>query len=525
MADNPEPLERAADIEELNMLVEKETPSGELGVIEQPSHESIPPTLPEPSTKEAIKIALRQLAESEQDGTDEEVDLQHISDRYGIGIKPLRSTYESIKNGYLKEKELKAAPIPTPQECADKEQTEKARQVEQRKVQRIVRFLQRCPNLLPVFHKLLERSGYLCGLPMAASLLLSHGARLLPDSTAFTFNGSSASGKSAGIIKGSAFLPEEMVLNITSMSNMALQYVGDIKHKYVMFGEMAPPIDGQDDPRQMALRQLLSENKITHYTVDRIGKANELVKKVTEGPCVAVATTTKDPKNFSDELLNRGAWITADDSPELTRAVLSSMAARAADPLKQDDQFLTLMIKAFQELHRTLRPLPVVIPFADQIKPVNDHVTARRLFPMVLNFTCVSALLHQHIRERQVVNGRVIIVAQKADYRLAYQVLAPSAPRVLESCPERARKAFTEALMPAFADGKALSTNQIQRLIKAPKGTVTRWLQDYVEAGLLECLDWKTGKQKMYTLGAPEHFTQDLGIVSPDSVREWADFL
>jgi hypothetical protein len=50
------------------------------------------------------------------------------------------------------------------------------------------------------------------------------------------------------------------------------------------------------------------------------------------------------------------------------------------------------------------------------------------------------------------------------------------------------------------------------------EGTARRWIRDYANAGLLTCIH-KDGNQKAYMLNDQgEVFTQDLGLVHPDSL-------
>lgn len=474
------------------------------------------------------EIARRLRALAEKHSTDIEIDLaiQKLQKEFDVGKRLLQAEYAKQAHKLCAEQAsaaVQAIPEPTAEEIAAAEESDRLKQERRRQVSAAVKQLQAATNLLPVFHSQLEAMGYICKETIAASIWLSHGSRLLPDSTAFYFSGSSASGKSAGLVRGAELLPPEIVMSITSMSEKALSYIGSMKNMYVMFGEMAPPVDGQDDFIQRSVRQLLSENKITHCTVEKAdGKSNQQVIRITEGPCVMVGTTTKDPKSFNDELQNRAVWVPSDDSTEITSRVVASMARRAANPIQASDPQVELMKEVFQNFHQTLESLTVVIPFADRIRPQNDHVTVRRLYPMTLSLVKASALLHQHSRQQVVLNGTRAVEATVEDYKVAYRVLAAGAPRVLERCPKKAREVFDNVIKPAMkTEGKALSTTQIQKMIKHPGSTVSRWLKDFVEAGLLVCLDAKWGKQNMYFLvedGASEHLTQELGLVPPEQL-------
>jgi hypothetical protein len=497
------------------------------GAIQEPSIDIVSDYSP----SEKIALALQDIALRELDALGEEIELKSISKKQDISFRRLGAEYVKVKARCQQAKQIAAAPELTPEQIAEQERAAEALKAEQEQILSLVGILQATPDLLPIFHQQMIRSGYICELKTAASVWLSHGARLLPDSTAFFFNGASASGKSALVLKGAAFLPQEIVLYLTSFSEQAIFYLGGIQNKYLVFGEIAPTADGQDDPRQSAMRQLLSENKITRGTVEKVdGKSNEITFKMTEGPCVMVATTTREAKCFYDELQNRGAWVTTNDSTDVTKAVLSSIADRAMDPVQKDDAGLVLALKAFQEFHRRLQPLPVVIPFAHAIKITNTHVTARRLFPMLLNYVRANALLHQHCREKRIIEGQTAVVATHADYELAYQVVAESAPRVLEMCPQAARNAFDSVLKPALTDGRIITTAQAVQILQRPDPTVRRWLKDYVEAGLLTPITGRDYKSNIYALAldAPEHFTQSIGLVPPGQLTQpinWKDYI
>jgi predicted transcriptional regulator len=482
------------------------------------------------SPDEEIKLALNALAEREADEIGEDIELKRLNKQFDVAMKPLRKQYMLVREMYqLRKRTLIATPEELAAENAKfaeheaaKKEAEQNSIKENLEVQARAKFLREADDLLPIFHKLVIQSGYLCDEDLAATLLMTHAARLLPTSTMFCFFGSSGSGKSDGVIKASAFLPPELVLTITSMSEQAMNYLGDLRHKYVMLGEIAPQIDGQDDYRQTMMRQLISENKITRAIVDK--ETQSIVWKETHGPCVLTATTTKEPSKFNDELQNRAGWVVSNDSEAITAAVLDSIATRAQNPVRNDDATLQLAIKAFQEFHRSLQPLAVQVPFAQSIKPVSTHVTVRRLLNLVLNYVRANALLHQHVREHELVNGVDTIVAEIEDYEVAYRVLSNAAPRVLEVCSDKEIRMFQEVLKPAFqVAGRPLSTSDIAKLLKEPQSNVYRWLSSYVKDGLLiriESGESKRGFSYKLNPNNSEFTKQELGLVHPSVLKD-----
>lgn len=475
------------------------------------------PTVPEEPKNELIRRRLREIAEASPPALEVEIALKQLSKEFKVSLKPIKTEYLQIHEEFVAENQ----PLPEPQSPEEIER----QKIEQEGIDNCVQQLQKITDIHPVFQNHLSKTGFICDELLASTILLTHGARLLKHSSAFFFTGASGSGKTDGVVKGARFLPPEMVLSLTSVSEQALYYLGDVKNKYLLFGEVAPRVDEQDDFRQMAMRQLISENKITRLVVEKVdGKANVSVMKETEGPCVVVATTTKEPDKFNDELQNRATWVQSNDSKEVTAQVLDVIANRAINPVAANDPNESIVIKGFQSFHRTLASLPVSVPYAPLIIPTNLHVTVRRLYILILTYIQTNALLHQHARERVFENGQEMVVAVIEDYELAYRIATANAPRVLESVASRARNVFEKIVKPAFEQQKLhgnyiLTTGQLVKLMGEPDSTARRWLDDYAKSGLLVHIG-KQGKQNSYQLpDDPQVTTQDLGLIHPEKVR------
>jgi hypothetical protein len=524
-------------------IASEEAPACVTGASNEVSTESIPQaTVPQPSAAELIQSALGQLALSEAGAVAEDLKLREIARLYKVGMTALKSEYAAVKAAQSDQNRLESMPVlseeETEQEAAAKAEEDAECRAEAEAIQGLVERLQRMPDLHPLFHAALnDGAGFVCDLQLSSTIFLTHGARLLDHSTMWIICGASGSGKTDGLKKAAEFLPSEDVLDFTSVTSGFFYYLGSQQHRYFLTGEFSPRVDGEDDPMQCAVRQLVSDNKITRGTVEKTdGKTNEASQKVTEGPLAIVATTNKAITDFDDQIANRATWIQSDDTPEQTAKVLNSRAKRAANPTEARDHKHALMKKAFQQFHRQLKPLTVSVPFAHRIKPVNSHVTARRLFNLILDYIAANVLLHQHSRERQVIGSQEVVIATVEDYQLAYSIATANAPRVLELCPTKARKAFDETLKPEFLARKAqgihsVTSGDILRIMREPQGTVRHWLDSYVQAGLLTVLDWKANRQNVYALNEKgEHVTQDLGLVHPSELAPsasvcWNDVL
>ncbi|MGH9548593.1 MAG: hypothetical protein ACRD3W_04425, partial [Terriglobales bacterium] len=275
-------------------------------------------------------------------------------------------------------------------------------------------------------------------------------------------------------------------------------------------------LPGEDDQLQCAMRQLISENKIVRAVVEKVDNANDYVEKVTEGPCVVVATTTTEQNHWNDEFVNRCSWLRSNDSYEQTQLVLGAQAANASSPWNRDQTGIQKQLKVWQEYHRSLRPRNVVIPFAGQITPTSLHVSVRRLFPLVLLYTSVSALLHQRSRQEIENESGSWLQATIEDYEIAHRLLQANAPRVLDPVSKPAKTAYAK-LRSKNKFSLPFSTHDAQMELGEPASTVRRWMHELVAADWLVRED-KYGKQNSYSLGTPIDRTQDLGLVLPSAV-------
>lgn len=478
--------------------------------------------LPNPTrtVPETIAKQLRELAESMPDQLTIDTELHRLWKTYesqGAKKGTLKETYKSIEATYLQEHErAKAAEIASLPPLAPTG--------DELKAMRIASVLKRQPNLFPLFRKCLRQNGYIATENFSDTLLITQGQRLLPNSNALGVYGSYAAGKSDGVLKANEFLPPERVLSITTISAKGIFYIGSIKNNCLIFGEMNPTKDELDDQRQCALRQLISENQITNFTVEKAdGYTNQGVKKTTEGPAVIVFTTTTEPHRWESQLRSRCAWLRADDSEGTTEQIIDSVASKAAG--RGGRGLSKHCLNGWQEFHRSLEQLSVAIPFANEIKPKSRKTAIRRIFKLLLDCVRASALLHQHVRQR---NDQGHLIAAWADYQVAHRLIKDNAPRMARVISPESRETFNTKIKPLFLvedgngdnDSKAVSGPDIRRALDVGRSQAGRFIDDCEQAGLLIFLEsGGRGNAKRYKLGTDDrNEADDLGLADPEYI-------
>jgi hypothetical protein len=177
-------------------------------------------------------------------------------------------------------------------------------------------------NVLDLFAQ--EQSKVIAGEETNGKLLyLVATSRLLDKTMNAAIKGTSAGGKSEVRKRILDFFPPESVIAFTSLSEKSLIYCEEgFEHKILSMGEAAATeeLDFQD----YILRELMSEGRIRHATVQKVG--NEYISRTIEknGPVAFMVTTTKNKLHAENE--TRMLSLEIDDSEGQTKAVLKKVA-------------------------------------------------------------------------------------------------------------------------------------------------------------------------------------------------------
>jgi hypothetical protein len=145
-----------------------------------------------------------------------------------------------------------------------------------------------------------------------------------------------------------------------------------------------------------------------------LGRANwETVQIQQEGPIAYVESTTLGLKEIFDEDRTRFVLLAADESQMQTSAVVAELARSASRP--DDPDVPDSVIALHHTAQRLLRPVDVIVPFADQLAGAfpTEKLEVRRTFGQMLSFIQAVALLHQYQREQ---DGAGRIIAVPSDY-------------------------------------------------------------------------------------------------------------
>ena len=298
----------------------------------------------------------------------------------------------------------------------------------------------------------------------AKILYLNGTTRLFEKANHTAVKGTSATGKSWLRTSVVAFMPPEQVYSFTSMSEKALLYAPEgFEHKILSMGEA---VSGKEvEFQDYLLRELMSENKLRHSSVQKIHGELKTVMIEKNGPVAFMVTTTRNKLNPENE--TRMLSLEINDSQDQTQWVLDKIAEREG----RNRADLKIELEPWHNYQRWLAAgdLAVDIPFARSLASLipPKAVRQRRDFSQLLRAVKAHALLHRKHRKRN--DAGVIVATIDDDYEPVRALLAD----VLATSAEvKLAKTISDTV-------KAVAT--LQRSERADQGVTARALGEYLK--------------------------------------------
>jgi hypothetical protein len=352
------------------------------------------------------------------------------------------------------------------------------------------RILLDSPNLMERVIQDIGALGVAGEKELAATMYLVGTSRLLPEPLAAIVQGPTASGKSYVIRKVASLFPAEAVIVATQLTPQSLFYMqpGSLVHRFIVAGERSRAGDDEAAQATRALREMLSDGRLSKLLPIKKDGQLETVLIQQDGPIAYIESTTLT-KIFAEDA-NRCLLLTTDERPEQTRLILSTLATAYAHGAA-DRQHI---IDRHHALQRTLQPHVVLVPYAGRLADAmgNYRVEARRAYPQVVSMIQASALLHQ--RQRQVDNGGRLL-ASADDYRLTRHLLGLPMARQLGGRISEPAARFLERLRSWFGPEEIFTTRDAKGKESRSKSAVYGWLAELHEASMMDKVEAQRGNK------------------------------
>ncbi len=375
-------------------------------------------------------------------------------------------------------------------------------------------FLKR-PDLLDEISRDIDALGYVGEDTNKRLVYLVAVSRKLDDPLSAIVMSQSGAGKSGLTEVIEKLTPAEDMVLLTRLTPQSLYYVepGFLDRKLIIVEERSGSVEAD-----YSIRVLQSRKKLIAAAPIKDPTTGNMRTKIftVEARAAFIEATTAGSVNH--ENATRCFELSMDESPAQTQRIQKRQQIgrmRAGLTLRKEGEAIS---RKHWNAQRLLEPLPVVIPYADQITFPSSWMRTRRDHARFLNLIEVSAFLHQYQRERD----SEAIVASVADYATAYALAGEVLADTLGDLRKPLREALARIQAMATAEG-GVSRRDIREALGLPDSTVRRWLADLVELEYLEVEAGKGGAGNKSRYRAADRDARQpvvLGLLTPEELAQ-----
>lgn len=346
-------------------------------------------------------------------------------------------------------------------------------------------------RLLDRFAESMAQTGVVGEDRNAKILCLALTSRLLPKPVNIAVKGPSSSGKSFLVGRVLLYFSQDAYLIRTTFSEHALIYTDEpFQHRHLVLAEAS---GAQGEKQEYLLRTLLSEGRIEHETVEKVGGVMTPRRITKEGPTGLIVTTTRAALHPENE--TRLLSLTVSDTREQTRAIMRAIADECPSTVEVDPRW-----KALQRW-LAAGEVRVTVPFASALGDLASPAASRmrRDFSTLLSLVKSHALLHREHRKRDS-EGRII--AELEDYAVVHDLVADLFAHGLAKTVKPTVRETVLAVQRLSADGPVTNQAIAQRL-GLDEAASTRRCREAVMLGYIINREERKGRPADYSIATP----------------------
>jgi energy-coupling factor transporter ATP-binding protein EcfA2 len=250
-------------------------------------------------------------------------------------------------------------------------------------------------------------------------MYLAATSRLLDDPVSILILSESGSGKSYLVNTIKKLMSPEDVIDATSLSDQALNYMGDILHKFLVLSEAV-----HKDVVEHQLREIASEKKLTRFVVKKDEKTGKMgTEKVTTDAIVSMVMSSTNYK-VNPENASRAFIINADETGEQTHRIYKSQSRdNTFERHREKEEDVPLIIRKHQAAQRMLQNYVVISHFDVSDYFPKTRMRYRRDHKRFHVLIVTVGFLRQYQKEVKQRDGYLYIECDFTDYEIARALL------------------------------------------------------------------------------------------------------
>jgi energy-coupling factor transporter ATP-binding protein EcfA2 len=251
-------------------------------------------------------------------------------------------------------------------------------------------------------------------------LYIAATSRKLDDPISVLIVSESASGKSFLIDTVAKLIPPDEVIQTTSLSEQALNYMEDMTHKFVSLGEAV-----HSETIEHQVREMLSAKELSRLVTTKEGQSGKMVTKLVKSPAIVSLAMSGTRHDMNPENTSRCFVVNADESREQTRRIheLQRTKKYSLERNREKKQLIPEIITKHHAAQKLLKPITIVNPFGQYLDFPDTLMRTRRDHDRFIDLIACVCFLRQYQKEKHYEGDVAYIACDLKDYEIAYPIM------------------------------------------------------------------------------------------------------
>ncbi len=325
-------------------------------------------------------------------------------------------------------------------------------------------------------------------------LVLSSGKT--DDPLSVVVKGESSVGKSYVVQQALKLFPKDSYIDITDATAQSFYYAPEdhFAHKIIIIFEKHG-----GEKADYSIRSLQSEKKLKIQVTVKDPESGQFITKEKEvnGPVGFITTTTDASIHQENETRNISVY--PDETSDQTSRTFEMTDAKYRGVRAVKDDFITKWVN----VQRVIEPLPVLIPFVEEIRSIfpKKPVRVRRDYGKLLAIISVISLIHQEQRKMVENDGIKYIQASLVDFYIAKILLEETLQKTIYSLAPKSESLIAAAKGIPDRDTNGFSIRTLADEIGWDYDTAHKWFKLAFKKGYFKKVEDHSGsKAALYTV-------------------------
>lgn len=316
------------------------------------------------------------------------------------------------------------------------------------------------------------------------------------DPLSVVVKGESSVGKSYVVQQVLKLFPKDSYIDITDATAQSFYYAPEdhFAHKIIIIFEKHG-----GEKADYSIRSLQSEKKLKIQVTVKDPESGQFITKEKEvnGPVGFITTTTDASIHQENETRNISVY--PDETSDQTSRTFEMTDAKYRGVKAVKDDFITKWVN----VQRVIEPLPVLIPFVEEIRSSfpKKPVRVRRDYGKLLAIISVIALIHQEQRKIVENDGIKYIRASLVDFYIAKILLEETLQKTIYSLAPKSESLIAAAKGIPDRDTNGFSIRTLADEVGWDYDTAHKWFKLAFKKGYFKKIEDHSGsKAALYTV-------------------------